>query len=205
MTIKDFYIFCCNQSGTNIDVSPIMISGGGTSAANGLYIYSGIYSDAFYYTNQAGYWIYLSAPINGAWIIQLDGPAGPGQAYETTQTNLNSPLNGIWSQVYGDLPIPTVEAAHSVLVSGAGTAAANGIYSYGGVYNNYPYYTKGFYSIERSMSGVNGVWVIYNGATDLYENNLTGLTPPYNITNPWTRSFTQIFGDLPVPTVSQLL
>jgi len=181
----------------------IMVSGAGLSAANGLYTYGGTYSGAPYYVNTLNdYQIYLSAPVNGTWVIELEGPNGSTGVYETNETNLTSPVDGTWTAPYGDTPVPTVERAYSPVVSGAGSAGANGTYTYGGVYNNYPYYTKGFYSIERSSSGVNGVWVIYNEATNLYENNLTGLTPPYNITNPWTRSFTQIFGDLPVPTVS---
>ena len=180
----------------------IMVSGAGVSNANGLYTEAGVYAGAPYYVNSNSYQIYLASSAGGAWLIELDGPAGPGAVYETNEIYLSSPVDGTWIAPYGDTPVPTVERAYSPIVSGAGTAGANGTYTYDGVYNNYPYYIKGFYSIVRSSSGVNGVWVIYNEATNLYENNLSGLTPPYNITNPWTRSFTRILGELPVPTVS---
>ena len=180
-----------------------MVSGAGTTAANGLYeIQTGTISGASYWANAAGYKIYLAAFSGGAWLIELNDN---GAVYETVQTDLTSPLSGTWMlSSSGNAPVPTVEAARTVLVSGAGTALANGEYTYGGVYNNFPYYVKNgtLQEISRSSSGQNGVWNIWSEVDDLYENNLSGLTSPYNITNPWTRSFTMTFGESPAPTVT---
>jgi hypothetical protein len=179
-----------------------MVSGAGVALGNGLYTLTGTRNDKPYYTNLSNYEIYYRS-FDAKWVIEVSTEI----LYVTTQPNLTTPLNTTWQSTLDAFNPPPVEVsvAYSVQVSGAGTAAANGIYIFDGVYNNFPFYVMDgnvFYSIYKSDSGANGVWIIASEATQLYENNLSGLISPYNIINPWTRSFTSVFGASPAPTVT---
>lgn len=206
MNIKDFYIFCCQQQQTTLStVNYMMVSWAGTSTANGLYtLQSGDINGASSWVNTYNYQLFRG--LNSAWFIGLNGPGGTGAAYTTTQTNLSLPLSGTWVvSSSGVSPVPVVDIAYSVLVSGAGSSQVNGLYTYAGVYNNLAYYTKPedpLYEIYKTISSENGSWIIADPSNNLYETDLGGITPPYNLTNPWDAPFTPTFGDLPAPTVT---
>ena len=70
-------------------------------------------------------------------------------------------------------------AQNTISVSGAGTSGANGTYTYGGMSNSRPYYTKGSYIIEyRNYLDWGLVWGLYtNVNTPLYVRFSSASTP----------------------------
>ena len=83
-------------------------------------------------------------------------------------------------------------AQNTITVSGAGTAAVNGTYTYGGISGGKPYFTYGVYRVEW----IYGEWEIRNPTTDFiyYYGAMSGSTP----LGTWYRDM----GSNPVPTVS---
>lgn len=88
-------------------------------------------------------------------------------------------------------------AQNTISVSGAGTSGANGTYTYAGMSNSRPYYTKGSYTIEyRSYPPFGNVWMIYTTVSSpLYFRTGSSTTPV--ITGWWDE-----YGMMPVPTIT---
>ena len=62
-------------------------------------------------------------------------------------------------------------AQNTISVSGAGTAGANGTYTYVGMSNSRPYYTNGSYTLEYRYDFNNWddyVWMIYSSSSTNY-------------------------------------
>lgn len=179
----------------------LMVSGAGDTSSNGLYnILAGYYNGYPYWQNQedSRYFLIWDSAAQ-RWGIGFSGTNDPytaGFIYETDVTTADSPVG--LSFTGATTPNPTVQVAYSVLVSGAGDTSANGVYTYGGIYLNYPYYTKGVYEIYR---GSGGIWLISNQTTVLYSQITTELPTPYNVTNPWDVPFLVEFS-APAPTVT---
>lgn len=88
----------------------------------------------------------------------------------------------------------------SALVSGAGTAAANGTYTARGAVNGKPYYNLVGQPDDTDASSIvwgSGQWNLTNAETDnLYaSSNDTAF--------PWLATFTVVAGTGPAPTVTQ--
>lgn len=86
-------------------------------------------------------------------------------------------------------------AQNTITVSGAGTSAVNGTYTYGGTSNSRPYYTYGIYRVEYR----NSEWEIWNttntGPTGiLYYGFMVGSSP--------LGSWDYDFGNAPAPSIS---
>jgi hypothetical protein len=90
-------------------------------------------------------------------------------------------------------------AQNTITVSGAGSSGANGTYTYAGISNSNPYYTKGSYTIEyRSFPGWGTVWGIFtNSSSPLYVNWNSSTTPVMT-----SSSWFDDYGMWPLPTVS---
>lgn len=159
-----------------------MISGAGITDVNGLYeIQSSTINGAPFWANtQTGYQIYLSATVDGTWLIEDGGQGGFGSVYETNEINLSSPLNGSWIESSGGSPpIPILGTAYDVTVSGATPSGVNGTYSYLNTSLGYPVYINGFYTIYKSIDVGSGKWRIDNETTTIYETTQTTLVNPW--------------------------
>ena len=86
-------------------------------------------------------------------------------------------------------------AQNSIVVSGAGTSAVNGTYTYGGMAACYPYYTMGIYRIQYRYSE----W-------EIWDTNLSGgaaiLYYEYSGSSPLTSYWNNQNGAWPEPTIS---
>lgn len=180
-------------------ITSIMVSGAGDSGSNGLYNLGGTFNGKQYWQSQedSRCFILYDSTAN-RWGIGFSGTADPetaGFVYETETTSADSPVGLAFTG--SNLPNPTVEAAHSVLVSGAGASQVNGVYTYSGVLYNYPYYSNTndvFYKMQKTTDGK---WIIIAELNEWYIQSVSGLT------NPWDGSFTPIgFGTSPAPTVT---
>lgn len=95
------------------------------------------------------------------------------------------------------------QAQDKITVSGAGSSAVNGTYTYGGISNGYPYYTYSNYRVEYRDAGFGlewNIWIVTNtGMTGelYYGSNPSGA--------PVTSSWYVEAGVSPVPTVSNLV
>jgi hypothetical protein len=100
MTIKDFYIFCCNQGGNSI-----LVSGAGTTGVNGIYTYVDEFNNYPHYRKQDTFYeIYRSSSnINGTWVIVSEVT----NLYETDIGVIN-PVGAIFTPVEGASPAPTL-------------------------------------------------------------------------------------------------
>jgi hypothetical protein len=92
----------------------------------------------------------------------------------------------------------TSQAQDQITVSGAGTTAVNGTYTYVGTMNSRPYYDFGTYRIGYRDIGYGLEWEIYNTFDDInyYYFTSNSATPP--LTSGWLTDFA---GTDPVPTV----
>lgn len=86
-------------------------------------------------------------------------------------------------------------AQNTISVSGAGTSAVNGTYTYGGISNSKPYYTYGIYRVEWR----NSEWEIWNttntGPTGVLYFGLSGGSSPLG-------AWYDEFGNIPNPTIT---
>jgi hypothetical protein len=83
--------------------------------------------------------------------------------------------------------------ANAVVVSGAGTAEANGTYSYDGTVDGATAYRSGDYRVFYT----GGRWVLFNEGPDveLYES-------AQNVVRPWLSAWSVLSGDALAPTLS---
>lgn len=91
-------------------------------------------------------------------------------------------------------------AQNTISVSGAGTAGANGTYTYAGMSNSRPYYTNGSYTLEYRFDldyWGDYVWMIYSSSSINY---LYGRYSPSS--TPIGSGWYSNYGTLPVATVS---
>jgi hypothetical protein len=118
-----------------------------------------------------------------------------------TPTSANNLLTAIFAF---NADVTAVGIANDVLVSGAGTAAANGTYTYRGQANGYAYFNLVGQPDSPTESAIanNGdpTWYILAANGDqLYVG-----TPETPIAFPWLDTFTTLGGDAPAPAVAEI-
>jgi hypothetical protein len=84
-----------------------------------------------------------------------------------------------------------VALANAVVVSGAGTAAANGTYEKNGEQNGRPKYAGG--AVEVFWNG--GAWVLTESSVTLYSSS-------NDVLKPWQAQWMDVEGAQPAPTLS---
>lgn len=199
----------------NGDAEAVQIIGAGTEAANGYYTKRGTSGGKAFYnligkaTDSVTDSIEWDSSGDGAWKIHT---SGVGVSY-TSPDNVARPDLATFVLNDGALPVPTtahITSKNSLLtaafVSGAGTAAANGIYTerpaLGKVVGCSVYVLLGQpddlnnYALKRDVTR----WRLYDSVgVELYRSD------PDSVANPWlSGGWEQIVGDLPVPTVASL-
>jgi hypothetical protein len=105
MTIKDFYIFCCNQGSNDI-----LVQGAGVSSVNGVYKFMGPSPEVPSYNYWANtmypdIWIHRSSSLYaGTWVID-----SPSFSFYETDIGLESPIGATFSALdFNYRPAPTV-------------------------------------------------------------------------------------------------
>jgi hypothetical protein len=86
-------------------------------------------------------------------------------------------------------------AGSRVLVSGAGTAGANGIYFPTGEIDERPVYSRSAAGVEYTIFWEGDAWAL-DGGSPLYNTSDSG-------DNPWDGTWGAIGGDTPAPTVTE--
>jgi hypothetical protein len=116
------------------------------------------------------------------------------------QTNIKAGVTGSVGVYTPTAPTPTPSPSNpSAIVSGAGTAAANGVYTYRGLNDGKPYYNK-LGDPDEPLNGIRWVsqvlaWFIADVGGDLYLST-------DDVAFPWLATFDVQDGDPPAPTVT---
>lgn len=176
-----------------------LVAGAGTAAANGTYTERGTSGGKRYYNlfgqadSTANYCIKWTGT---AWVITSNA----GATYYTSSDAVDFPWEvTTWTLGTGVNPVPTVTESEIVVVSGAGTGAANGSYSKRGTTGGKPYYNLTSQSASTTNYCIkwNGTaWVITsNTGTTYYTGTGATVRPYYGVT--WVATT----GVVPVPSV----
>ncbi len=95
---------------------------------------------------------------------------------------------------------PAPAEPSDALVSGAGTVATNGTYTYRGIASGRNYYNLAGapdFSVSRSIAWTGSYWAIYDiAANPLY-------TSADDVDFPWLATFVTADGDEPPPTITE--
>ena len=131
--------------------------------------------------------------------VGFQGDAGSPPFLQSAWGDQNSNTNDL---IQSASARPTLQITSSVLVSGAGTAAANGTYTYRGQFNGHAYYNLLGQPDSTANSGI--AWT----ALDLWRVNSSSGELLYfsdgDSSFPWQQTFIESAGDSPAPTVTQI-
>jgi microcystin-dependent protein len=168
-------------------VNPYCVSGAGSSQANGTYSYNSVNGSWEKVGNTS---IYFSYDYDYDSFRLIDGTMGNMPLYSGTFYQTNPSLI-TWATVYGTSPAPTMASGECAVtlvdpycVAGAGTAIANGTYSWNP--NSFNMFMYGYYqhTTEATLKmgqGMMGGYSIFNDNTELY--SATSLTGDWNVSN----------------------